>query len=121
MKRIKKKDIRGVVINSRESEDLSYHGSPWYEQIYTVMGENGKKYQATHNHAVFGISDFYIKTITEHINYVMSAIKDNNEKINALNEKNAMLSRVITSLLKIKNESNTNSSHKVKKLKPNNK
>ena len=25
--------VKGVVVNSRESNDLSYHGSAWYEQI----------------------------------------------------------------------------------------
>ncbi len=113
--------IRGVVISNKESEDLSYHGSPWYERIYMVMGEDGKKYQATHNHAAFGISDFYIKTITEHMNYVMTVIKENHEKINRLNEKNATLSAVITSLIKIKNASYANSTVKTKRLKPNNK
>ena len=32
------KYIKGVIINSWESEDLAYHGSPWYEQIYKIQG-----------------------------------------------------------------------------------
>lgn len=31
--------VKGVVVNSRESNDLSYHGSAWYEQIYNVIDE----------------------------------------------------------------------------------
>ena len=29
--------VKGVVVNSRESNDLSYHGSAWYEQIYNCL------------------------------------------------------------------------------------
>lgn len=105
----------GEVVDNTESNDLN----PWYERIYTVIGEDGKTYVATHANAVFGISDFYIKTINEHISYVMGEIKENNEKINNLNEKNAMLSGVITSLLRMKNQENNktkdNSVHLVKK------
>lgn len=33
--------IVGIVQSSKTSDDLSYHGSPWYEQIYEVLGEDG--------------------------------------------------------------------------------
>ena len=34
--------IVGTIIGRTESDDLAYHGSAWYEYIYTVADENGK-------------------------------------------------------------------------------
>jgi len=32
--------IIGTIQSSKTSDDLSYHGSPWYEQIYEVLGQD---------------------------------------------------------------------------------
>lgn len=39
--------ITGIVESYKMSDDLSYHGSPWYEEIYTVLGDDGKYYHGT--------------------------------------------------------------------------
>lgn len=45
------KDLRiGIVINSKISDDLSYHGSSHYEEIYTVKDENGNVHEGTYGH-----------------------------------------------------------------------
>ena len=48
--------IEGRIISSYESDDLSQHGSPWTEQIYSVQGEDGKiykgKFMETHTQLV---------------------------------------------------------------------
>ena len=35
-----KKFIRGTIVGCELSHDLSQHGSPWYENIYTILGED---------------------------------------------------------------------------------
>lgn len=45
------KDLKiGVVVGSKMSEDLSYHGSSHYEQIYTVKDDNGNIYEGTYRY-----------------------------------------------------------------------
>lgn len=34
----------GTVIKVEQTDDLSYHGSPWYNDIYTVKGDDGEVY-----------------------------------------------------------------------------
>jgi hypothetical protein len=41
--------INGRVLKIEESEDLSHHGSPWYEECYTVKGDDGRIYFGTYN------------------------------------------------------------------------
>lgn len=88
--------IKGVIISSKESEDLSYHGSPWYVQIYKIKGENGQIYEATHQSPLFGA--FYIRTIEGYLAYLEYKIKENKKKINDIENENMNLSNIITSL-----------------------
>ena len=88
--------IKGVIISSKESEDLSYHGSPWYIQIYKIKGENGQIYEATHQSPLFGA--FYIRTIEGYLAYLEYKIKENKKKINDIENENMNLSNIITSL-----------------------
>lgn len=88
--------IKGVIISSKESEDLSYHGSPWYVQIYKVQDENGQIYEATHQSPLFGA--FYIRTIEGYLAYLEYKIKENQKKINDIENENMNLSNIITSL-----------------------
>ena len=37
--------------------------SPWYEQIYIVLGDNGKTYEATYGSANSLIGNVYILTV----------------------------------------------------------
>ena len=77
----KKKSIKGVIISSKKSEDLSYHGSPWYEQIYTVLGYNGKTYEATYGSSNSLIGNVYILTVDHYIKYINHLIEENNKKM----------------------------------------
>ena len=84
----KKKSIKGVIISSKKSEDLSYHGSPWYEQIYTVLGDNGKTYEATYGSANSLIGNVYILTVDHYIKYINHLIEENNKIFSLLKSKN---------------------------------
>ena len=72
--------IRGTIIKSEMSDDLSYHGSPWYEYYYTVVGENGREY--------FGRYGSYFKTEEGYIGYLESYIVDNEKQILKLEKEN---------------------------------
>ena len=93
------KFIKGIIVSSEESEDLSWHGSSWYKQIYTVLGEDGKEYKATYNTAFIG--SFYIRTIEEQINRIKFAIEDNYKTIDNINKENEMLNNTLNSLMHI--------------------
>ena len=94
--------VKGVVVNSRESNDLSYHGSAWYEQIYNVIDENGRNYEATYGNAYVG--SFFIRTIEHHMSVIKSKIADNNEEICALNKENGELNATLEELARMKKE-----------------
>lgn len=92
----KKRPIKGVIISSRKSEDLSYHGSPWYEQIYIVLGDNGKTYEATYGSANSLIGNIYILTIDHYIEYINYLIEENNKKMIDLQTNNERLREELT-------------------------
>ena len=79
---------KGIIKSSKQSEDLSYHGSPWYEQIYEVLGEDGKEYTGTYGNGSEFNGDMFFRTIEHQINVVNLKISDNEEKILKLKEKN---------------------------------
>lgn len=88
--------IKGTIISSKESCDLSHHGSSWYEQIYTILGEDDKQYIATYKDAY--VTDFFIRTIDDHIKCISSSIKNNIEQIESLENKNKNLYNVLEHL-----------------------
>lgn len=100
---VEKSFIKGVVISSKMSEDLSCHGSPWYEQIYTVKGENDNIYEATYLISAF--EEFYIRTIEDYINYLNYKIKENHKKIINIEKENQELVGIIESFIPRLNES----------------
>lgn len=69
----------GTIESSEESDDLSYHGSPWYEQIYTVVGQDGKKYIGCYGSGLIGRNFF--RTKEDHIKVLEARIQMNEEKI----------------------------------------
>ncbi len=103
------KFIKGVIIDSWESQDLAYHGSSWYEQIYKIQGEDRKIYTGTYGSAIIG--DFYIRTLSDYLKRIRSLIENNCEKINALNTKNAILIETLLSLNPDKKEENNKDSN----------
>lgn len=88
--------FKGKIISSRESEDLSYHGSAWYEQIYTIEDENGKRYEATYGNAY--INNFFIRTIEHHKKMIESTIQSYDEKIAEMNKRKERLSALLEEL-----------------------
>ena len=88
------KYIIGTIQSSKTSDDLSYHGSPWYEQIYEVIGEDGKQYIGTYGRGVIGNSFF--RTKEDHISVLKHRINENEQEILKLKEKNnKYLDRII--------------------------
>ena len=72
---------KGMVIRNELSDDMSYHGSPTYYRIYTVVDENGKYYKGTYMFSSSGCGDYFFKTEGEHKNYLEFMIRQNEEKI----------------------------------------
>lgn len=89
--------ILGVVQSSKKSDDLSCHGSPWYEQIYEVLGEDGNKYIGTYGKGLIGNSFF--RTREDHIEALKRKISSNNESILILQEKNTEYNNQINLLM----------------------
>lgn len=78
--------IIGIIESSKTSDDLSYHASSWYEQIYEVLGEDGKRYIGTYGRGLIG--DSFFRTKEDHIKVLKSKISDNIQEIIKLKEKN---------------------------------
>ena len=74
------KYIRGKVIRCELTDDLSQHGRPWCEEIYTVLGEDKKEYECTYGRM--------IRTPEDHIRYLESLIHSNNDEINKRTKEN---------------------------------
>ena len=102
------KFIKGVIVSSHESEDLSYHGSPWYVQIYTIIGDDGEEYRATHNSALIG--SYLFRTPDEQITRIKFAIEDNYKRINDINRENNMLKESLNSLIHVELKKETETS-----------
>lgn len=112
----KKKSIKGVIISSKKSEDLSYHGSPWYEQIYKVLGEDGKEYTGTYGKGSVFNGNMFFRT-KEHQIYVLNLkISKNKEEILKLKEKNDEYLKKIAILENELKQQSQNEPVKTKKL-----
>ena len=78
--------IMGIIQSSNESDDLSHHGSSYYEQIYKVLGVDGKKYIGTYGHGLTG--NYIFRTREDYIRVLKNKIKNNNEEILKIQSKN---------------------------------
>lgn len=84
----------GTVINSKMSDDLSYHGSSSYKEIYTVKDELGSVYEGTYGHDYihFGYEEkIYFLTLKDQeeswqrdIRYLEEGIEEKRNKIQEL-------------------------------------
>lgn len=74
-------DIKyGTVIDQHFSDDLAHHGSPLYETITVVEGDDGKQYHDFRFYTSEGKHRFYTEEeFTEAVNYVMKE-KENEVK-----------------------------------------
>ena len=87
---------RGIIVSSMESDDLSYHGSPWTEQIYYVQGEDGKIYNGTYENPVIG--SYYFMTEEDYKKKLKNRIMMNNETIKSIENNNRKYENVFDSL-----------------------
>ena len=92
--------IKGKVIRKELSNDLSYHGSPWYVENYTVLGEDGITYFGNYKHPTLGNSFFM--TQEDYIHYLERKISNNQEKILVIDEENHKIRAMIENVQKIK-------------------
>ena len=99
--------IKGIVLKSKMSDDLSYHGSPWCVMNYTVLGEDGKEYFGNYRNPNLG--DSFFMTQVDYINYLERKIARNEEKILEINKKNKKIQKMIENVQK-------KGTHETKKL-----
>ena len=78
--------MKGVIISSKESYDLSQHGSPWTQRVYNVVGDDKMVYFGTYGCA--SVWDYYFRTRQNFIYYLEGLIESNNKKIEELEEQN---------------------------------
>ena len=88
--------IKGIIVKSEISDDLSYHGSPWYKMNYTVLGEDGKKYFGNYKHPHLGNSFFMTKE--DYIYYLKNKLINNKEKILEITTENKKIQEMINSI-----------------------
>ena len=104
--------VRGNVVKSEMSDDLSYHGSPWCVMNYTVLGDDGIQYFGNYKHPTLGNSFFM--TQEDYIHYLERKIANNQEKMLEINKENQNIQQMIES---VKNKSLQQESPKLVKTK----
>lgn len=92
--------VKGVIQSSKESYDLSYHGTTYNEQIYEVLGNDGKTYYGAYGRGIIG--DSFFRTVDDHIKCIKNSIRINDEKITKINNKNELLYAELSSLTSTK-------------------
>ena len=103
-----KPKMKGIIIKSKNSGDLSEHGSSWSVPIYEVLGDDGLNYYGVHGENF--LYDNYFRTKQNYIKYLNGLIKHNNYEIDKLKENNIELEKII------ENESLNKSEERVKRL-----
>lgn len=78
--------IVGTVQSSEMSNDLSMHSSPYYVQVYEVLGKDGNIYIGTYGTGSIGNSFF--RTKEDHIDILSKKISCNEQDMLRLKEKN---------------------------------
>ena len=88
--------VRGKVFESYQSDDIAYHGAPWYVDLYKVRGEDGYTYSGSYHYGSIGTS-YFLKP-EEYIQYLYNKVNSNHQKIKELNELNDTLLDEINSV-----------------------
>lgn len=94
------KYIKGKVISSQQSDDLSYHGSSWYVQIYKVLLENGQTVTCTEGSPYSFISNHFFRTAENYLHVINYDVSENNKKISELKKYNQALLEVANEIIK---------------------
>lgn len=82
----------GVITDCWQSDDLSHHGSPYYETYYKVRSKSGKVYSTGPSYGGCGVELISKKSFILSIN---DRYKNNINKINELNTENVALKRLL--------------------------
>lgn len=106
--------IKGIIVKSEISDDLSYHGSPWYKMNYTVLGEDGKKYFGNYKHPHLGNSFFMTKE--DYIYYLKNKLINNKEKILEITTENKKIQEMINSI-QMEDKHSLLDDYKIRKIK----
>ena len=88
--------INGTVVECRESDDLSYHGSPWYVYLYKVIGEDGNTYLGSYRSSIIGNAYYY--KVEDYIEYLKYIKEHNENEILELTQKNQSIDELIESM-----------------------
>ena len=91
---------RGKVVNSYQSDDLSYHGSSWYVQVYELVLEDGSRIKCTNGTVYNFISNRYFLTTDQYLNVINYNITQNLDKINELKKRNEALLEIAHCIVK---------------------
>lgn len=88
--------IKGYIIYSYKSKNLSYNKKPYYIWIYRVMGEDNMEYECANGMIIYG-TDYMMRPI-DYLKKVRSMLVNNVNEINRLEEINKSLVKTINSL-----------------------
>ena len=88
--------IKGTIIYSYKSKNLSYKKDPFYVWIYKVMGEDNKEYECSNGMIIYG-TDYMMKPI-DYLKKIRSMLLDNHHEIKRLEEINKSLVKTINNL-----------------------
>lgn len=105
--------LKGKITNSKMSDDLSHHGSPWYVRYYTVLGEDGVEYFGQYMHST--LNDYLFMTKDDYLDYLKRKVAYNQDRIKEIKGQNKKIQNIIDNL-QIK-ESNNDKTQLIKKKK----
>ncbi len=88
--------IKGKIIGSEISDNISYSQKPLYVINYKVLGEDGHTYLGNMEGHVLG--DCFFMTREMYIEFLNKCIVSNEEKINDLVDKNNRIKNIIESM-----------------------
>lgn len=71
--------IKGFIINSEKSDNLSYNGQPFFTWIYKVIGEDNKLYDCSNGMIIYG--NDYIRRPIDYLRDIRNRYLYNLDKI----------------------------------------
>ena len=88
--------IRGIIIDSKKSKNLSYKGKPFYTWVYVVLGEDKKEYECSNGMIIYGL-DYMMKPL-DYLKKIRKTLLDNIHEIERLENINKSLVKTIDNL-----------------------
>lgn len=87
--------IKGTVIETLVSKELSNHGNEVDTDLYKVIGENGKIYFGTYKSSIVVAEYVYLLTMEDYIVYLKKVKNNNITKINSILDYNKKIDSFI--------------------------